>query len=238
MLEQQYKKRIAELIERIVDTQRAKVEIGAKKIAASLIKGEILHVFGSGHSAMIAQEITGRAGGLVPVNTVPDPTRGMAERVEGYGKVLLSHYAEKYMMNPGEVMIIISTSGRNPVPIDIAIEAKHRGLYTIGITSVEYSQYSTSRHSSGKRLFEVVDLTLDNCVPAGDAVVEIKGLAQKVGPSSTFTGAFLANMLILQTIEELLRQGTTPPILISSNQDGADKWNQALWRKYRNRLVR
>ncbi|MGQ9533054.1 MAG: sugar isomerase domain-containing protein [Desulfotomaculales bacterium] len=236
MLETVYYQGIKALIDRIVETQRPNIELGAQTIAASLIQGGVLHVFGSGHSAMVGKEITQRAGGLVPVNLIPDPSEGLAERVEGYGKVLLDAYARKYGLNPGEVIIVVSTSGRNPVPIEIAMEAKARGLFTIGIVSLEYARQSRSRHRSGKRLFEVVDLVLDNCVPPGDAIVEMKELGQKSGASSTIAGALLVNMLMLRVIEEICRRGGTPPILKSQNLEGADEHNQKLLAAYRGRL--
>lgn len=232
-----YYETLLELTGEIVPIQMDKFSQAASAIAACLMSNGVMHFFGSGHSALIAKEITGRAGGLVPVNTIPDPAEGMAERVEGYGTTLLNWYAGRYGLNPGEAMVIVSTSGRNPLPIEIALEAKKRGLYTIAITSLAYSSQVTSRHSSGKRLFEVVDLVLDTGVPPGDALVEIPGLKQKVGPASTIAGALLANMLILRTIEEIIDQGGVPPILMSQNLDGADEHNRTLKGKYRQRLA-
>ncbi len=236
MLETVYYQGIKALIERIVETQHAGIQSAAQRIAASLAQGGILHVFGSGHSAMVGKEITHRAGGLVPVNLIPDPSEGLAERVEGYGKVLLAAYARRCGMRAGEVIIVVSTSGRNPLPIEIAMEAKARGLFTIAIVSLEYAQQSPSRHSSGKRLFEVVDLVLDNCVPPGDALVQVEEVGQKSGATSTIAGALLVNMLMLRVIEEICSQGGIPPILKSQNLEGADQHNQKLLAAYRGRL--
>lgn len=236
MLEMRYYQEIKLLLDRIAATQLSNIEMAAQRIATSLMRGGILHVFGSGHSAMVGKEITQRAGGLVPISLISDPSEGLAERLEGYGKALLDAYARKYGLNQDEVILIVSTSGRNPVPIEIAMEARMRGLYTIAVTSTEYSKCFPSRHSSGKRLFEVVDLVLDNCVPLGDAIVEVGEIGQKVGPSSTITGVFLVNMLVLRVIEEICRRGGTPPVLKSQNMDGADEHNQKLLAAYRGRL--
>lgn len=236
MLETVYYQGIKALIERIVETQHANIQLAAQRIAASLVQGGILHVFGSGHSAMVGKEIAHRAGGLVPVSLIPDPSDGLAERVEGYGKVLVAAYARRCDMRPGEVIIVVSTSGRNPLPIEIAMEAKTRGLFTIAIVSVEYAQQFPSRHSSGKRLFEAVDLVLDNCVPPGDALVEVKKVGQRSGATSTIAGALLVNMLMLKVIEEICSQGGTPPILKSQNLEGADEHNQKLLAAYQGRL--
>jgi len=237
VLETAYFRKIEALLRRVHDTQISTVVQAAQKIADSLAVGGILHVFGSGHSALIGKEVTHRAGGLVPINLIPDPSEGIAERVEGYGKVLLETYEKKYGLKAGEVIIVVSTSGRNSVPIEVALEAKSRGLYTIAITSVEYSRQLPSRHSSGKRLFEVVDLVMDNCVPPGDAILEIEGLGQRAGASSTLAGALLINMVVLRVIEELLKRGQAPPILKSQNLEGADEFNQKLLENYKGRLT-
>lgn len=237
MFDTLYFKKIEALLKKVHDTQNSVVRQAARRIAESLAHDGVLHVFGSGHSAMIGKEITHRAGGLVPINLIPDPSEGIAERVEGYGKVLLEAYERKYGLKADEVIIVVSTSGRNPVPIEVALEAKSRGLYTIAITSVDYSRQLPSRHSSGKRLFEVVDLVMDNCVPPGDAILEIEGLGQRAGASSTLAGVLLINMLVLRVIEELLKQGQTPPILKSQNLEGADDFNMKLLEKYKGRLT-
>lgn len=237
MFETLYFQKIETLLKKVHDTQTSVVAQAARRIAESLAHGGVLHVFGSGHSAMIGKEVTHRAGSLVPINLIPDPSKGIAERVEGYGKVLLEAYEKKYGLKPGEVVIVVSTSGRNPVPIEVALEAKARGLYTIAITSVEYSRRLPSRHSSGKRLFEVVDLVMDNCVPPGDAILEIEGLEQRVGASSTLAGVLLINMLMVRVIEELLKQGQVPPILKSQNLEGADEFNRKLLETYKGRLT-
>lgn len=237
MLERSYIEKIVMLIKSIAESQAAQIDQAAKLIAHSLLNGGVLHVFGSGHSAIVGKEIVHRAGGLVPVNLIPDPAEGMAERVEGYGATLFQRYYEKYGAQKGEVLIVVSTSGRNPLPIEIALEAKAKGLFTVGITSMEYSQAFPSRHSSGKHLFEVVDLVIDNQVPIGDAVIELPGIQQKVGPVSTVTGVLIINLVLIRTIEKMLELGGTPPILLSQNIDGADEHNRALLHKYRHRLA-
>ncbi|MFQ5796439.1 MAG: sugar isomerase domain-containing protein [Candidatus Bipolaricaulia bacterium] len=236
MLSEDYYDQIVNLTERIRKTQREAMLESASLIAESLSKGHVLHAFGSGHSYMIVKEVVGRAGGLVPVNGVYDPTEGVAERIAGYAAPLLKRYESRFGLRQGEVMIIISNSGRNPLPIEMALEAQARGLSTIGITSLAYSQSSSSRHASGKRLYEIVDIVLDNCGEIGDALVEIKELGQRAGPGSTIGGALLINMVMLETIERLIETGHTPPVLKSANLDGADEFNQKLMEQYRGRL--
>lgn len=237
MLVEDYYERVQELLKSIRVTQMGNIEVAAEKVANSIMHGGIVHTFGPGHSDMIAREVTGRAGGLVPINRIPDPTEGMAERVEGYAKVILKNYEQKYKLESDECLIIISNSGRNPLPIEIAIEAKARNLFTIAITSLKHSKKVSSRHKSGKRLFEIADFVLDTRVSYGDSLVEIPGLPQKAGPGSTIAGALLINMLMIKVIDKIVKEGKTPPILKSQNVDGADEFNKGLKGKYGDRLA-
>lgn len=236
MLSEAYYTRVIEMLERIWKTQREALRQAAGLIAASLAQGQVLHLFGSGHSSLIAREAVGRAGGLVPLNDIYDPTEGLAERLEGYAAKLLEKYEASFGLRRGEVLIIISNSGINPLPIEMALEARKRGLTTIGITSFTYTKSAQSRHSSGQRLREVVDIALDNCGQVGDAMVEVPGLAQRVGPGSTIGGALLINLLLLEVIEQLLAAGQEPPILKSINLEGADEFNLRLRERYSGRL--
>ncbi len=210
----------------------------AAKIAESIIAGGIVHTFGSGHSDMIAKEVTGRAGGLVPVSRINDPTGGEAERVEGLAEALLVDYERKCILEKDEIMIIISNSGRNAVPIEICLGAKDRGLTTVAVTSVSFSRKLASRHSGGKNLYEIADYVLDTGVGFGDTLVAIPNSPHRSGPGSTIMGAFLMNTLMLSVIEKIQAEGKELPILKSKNVDGAEEGNERLKEKYRGRICR
>jgi uncharacterized phosphosugar-binding protein len=173
-----YIDQIHQLLDRIRIEQAAAIEMAGAMVAETLQKSGIIHTFGTGHSHMIAEEAFFRAGGLVPVNAILDgriafldgaleSTR--AEREEGYAKSLI----ERERITAGDTAIVISNSGRNTVPIDMALEMKERGVRTIAITNLRQSAAAVSRHSSGKRLFEIVDLAIDTCVAAGDAMLRL-----------------------------------------------------------------
>lgn len=208
------------------------------RIAKSIAADGVLHTFGSGHSQILASEIERRAGGLVPVSSINDPADGWPEQIAGYGARLFQRYAYQYDVQPGDVVLVISNSGRNASPIEVAMEAKAAGLHVVVLTSLEMSKATTSRHPSGKKLYELGDYVLDNGGLPGDAAIDAPGFAYKVGPTSTMSGALLLNLLSMEIIEQLITAGVTPPTYVSQNADGGAAHNEALAKKYRHRIRR
>jgi uncharacterized phosphosugar-binding protein len=235
---QRYLAHIGELLAVMAGTEDDRIEKAAALTATCIANGGIVHVFGSGHSSILAQEVFHRAGGLVPLNAMLDINLTICgtsreiqlERLEGYGTSLLTNYD----VQPGEVVIVISTSGINPVPIDVATEAKSRGATTIAVTSASSYADVVSRHSSGSRLVDVVDLVLDPHVPLGDAIEEVGGTL--VGASSTILGAAMLNALVVATSERLVADGHAVPAFVSQNVPGGDAHNQELLDRYRSRI--
>lgn len=214
------------------------LERGATLLAQSVAAGGVVHTFGSGHSELVARELVGRSGSLVPINQLIDKTEDLAERLPGYGQTLVAFYDQQYQLRSGEVIIVISNSGINPLPIDIALASQERGLKVIGITNQEQSRTLTSRHPSGRRLFEIADVTLHNHAPPGEAALSLGDA--KVGTLATITGAFLINCLLIRTLQRLTDMGHTPPVLLSENHthDDALSHNATLRRRYQGRLRR
>jgi uncharacterized phosphosugar-binding protein len=153
------------------------------------------------------------------------------ERREGYAASLLKHYP----VVKGDLLIVASNSGRNAVPIELALLGRERGLKVVIITNLAHTQAWPSRHSSGQRLADVGDLVIDNCGVHGDACLDLPGMAAAVGPTSSITGAFIVNAVIVQGIENALGRGVAPEIFISSNSNGDDH-NDKLLQKYKNRI--
>jgi uncharacterized phosphosugar-binding protein len=220
--------------------QGPNIEQAARMMADCIAADGVVHVFGSGHSHMMAEEVFHRAGGLFAFNAMLDINlttlgslnAGMVERAEGYAKVVLTSFG----VRPGEVVVVISNSGINPVPIELAIEARKLGAKTIAITSAANYRDAATRHSSGQKLTDVADLTIDSGVPVGDAILALDGLETKVAASSTALGAALMNAIVAQTTEELLAMGYPPPAIVSQNVPGGDEHNTALAERYRSRL--
>jgi uncharacterized phosphosugar-binding protein len=166
------------------------------------------------------------------VQPISDPFEGKAERLEGYAAVLL----RQFDVRNGEVIIISSNSGINPLPVEMALEAKEWGLKVIAITSMAHTQDATSRHSNGKKLYQVADLVIDNCGIVGDAAIKVPGFPGRAGATSSIAGVAIINAIAVQVAENLTEKGITPPILISSNVAGGDEHNERIRAQYRERL--
>ena len=135
------------------------------------------------------------------------------------------------------MLIVHSVSGRNPSAVEIAKGARERGVFVIAVTSLEYSRNVKPRDASLPRLFEAADLVLDNHAPVGDALVQLPGLAQKVGPSSTVTGAAILNAVVTRAAELLLERTGDAPVFLSGNLDGGDEHNKRWLEKYRGQVT-
>ncbi len=221
------------------DEAAAIVRAGAH-VTDTVAGGGIVHLFGSGHSALVAADPVGRSGGLVPLNQIIDRSEDMAERLPGYGRLLALHYHQQYGLEPGETLLVISNSGINPLGIDLAMDARERGLAVIAISNVRQSRTLASRHPSGARLFEVADVTLDNHAPPGEAALALPGVTQRVASVGTVTGSYLINAVLAAAVQGLSERGLEPPILVSENAgiEGADERNAALRRRWQGRLRR
>ena len=186
---------------------------------------------------MIGIEMFVRAGGLANVEAMLDNTiltnfgamkGGNIERLSGLAKVIW----DDYEINEGDIMIIVSNSGRNAVPVEMAMLAKEKGIYTIALTSLKHSKNCESRHESGKRLFELADLVIDNCAPKGDGLLDFNGIQS--GASSTISGSVVVNSIVAETLAILSKEGYKLPVYVSQNVDGYN--NDAIYDKYQNRI--
>jgi len=227
-------------LQRAKETQLKAIQEAAAMIADCIAAGGLLHVFGCGHSQILAEEILYRAGGLVPVNAMLELPLSLQEaskstffeRLEGYAKVIF----DSYQTSPGEVIIIISTSGRNAVPVEMAMAANERGLKVVSLTSLAYSQGVNSRHPSGKKLYELDDVVLDNGAILGDAAIEVAGVSYKVGPTSAVVGIAILWALVVEVVNILVERGVEPPIWLAANVPGSDDVVADYIQEYRHRI--
>ena len=242
MSAQRYFELAAEALRRVGETQQANVNAAAALMVDTIRAGGAIYSFGASHSFMITEELVYRTGGLMLVNPItphgmntmvrPLPATSRIERLPGLGRELL----ETVPAQEGDVLIITSTSGRNSVVIDMALHAREKKMKIIGITSLAYTRGVASRHASGKKLADLCDMVLDNGAPCGDAVVEVAGFPQKVGPVSSITGCALANAVVCEVVARLVEQGVTPPVFVSANLDGGDAHNRRLLDENRHRI--
>lgn len=223
-----YYDNVVALLSSVRSTQADAIAAAGAIVGETIRDGGIVHTFGSGHSAAIAYEAHGRAGGLAAVSAIIDPLRGLAERVEGYGKALMG----PVLLGKHDSMIVISNSGRNALPIEVAMIARENGLKVIAITSLAHSTSVTSRHSSGKMLFELADVVIDNRGEPGDAAVDIEGFDIPIGPTSTITGAYIMNEITASAVRWMLANGVEPPVFKSANLDGSKEHNETLRSRY------
>jgi uncharacterized phosphosugar-binding protein len=215
----------------------------ARMMAQSIARDELIHIIGpGGHSNMAAEEIFWRTGGLAPIDAMLDAgvnlihgarRSNIIERAPGYAKRVFDVYN---LNKPGEVLIIANAYGINSMTIDCALEAKARGLATIGITSRGFADTLApdhpSRHPSGKNLYQEVDCFIDCHLPYGDAIIDVEGCAQKVAPVSTLCNVFTLNLLMIETVKELVALGVEPPLWMSANMPGGDEANKKHFQTY------
>lgn len=236
-----YLSKIQGMIDDVREKQAPRILKAAEMIAASLGQGGILHVLGTSHSQLLAQEIFYRAGCLVPTNAMIEPALGLRkasencywyERQEAYGRVVL----DSYRTEPGDVVLVISTSGCNEVPVEVALQAKKRGLKVIALVSLPYCASVEARHSSGKKLPDIADVVLDNGAVLGDAAIELEGIPYKVGATSGVIGAAILQALVVQVAETLSGRGVEPPIWVSINLPGGTEINAKYLERYKGRV--
>ncbi len=237
-----YIKTVTETIDRAWNTQQDQLTATKALIAQAIEAKKNVFVFGCSHAGILAEEVFYRTGGLAVINPIffpgfmlntrPITMTSSLERVPGLGKIILkqNHVGE------GDVLLLHSVSGRNTVPVEMAIEAREMGVHTVCITNLEYSKSVTSRHPSGKNLYEVCDIVIDNCGVTGDAAVKLDGLEEKIGPTSTTVGTAILNAIVIEAVEQMIADGIVPPVFMSANIDGGDAHNARIFEEYKDNI--
>ncbi len=220
------------LIQKLKTTQEENVEKTARLFADALKNGGMLQAFGSGHSQAGASELCFRAGGFIPTKQIKEPASGAYEGIEGVG----TSFMKKVDVRPNDVVVLISNSGRNPLPVEIALAAHEKGAKVVAITSLEASKNLTAKHSCGKNLWQLADVVIDNCVMDGDASIDVEGLDTRICGMSAITTAILIQACVYRTAQILLEEGIVPPVFKSQNIDGGPEYNDRLLAQYFDRM--
>lgn len=239
--DEEYLPKICEMLSTIEQSENALIEKSARVIYSSLREGGVLHVFATGHSHMIADELFYRSGGLVPVNPLLSSDimvyegaihSTLIERQSGVARRIL----DQANMKKGDCLLIASNSGINIATIEAAEIAKERGLTVIGVTSVTTSRILKSRHPEGKKLYQVCDIVIDNHAPEGDGLLEIPENGQRTGGASTFACLFIAQRIVLKIENQFISEGEIPPVFRSANIPNGDEFNRTLIERYKDRI--
>ena len=225
------------ILERIRSTQMEAIERAAELCAQTIAGDGLVHLFGTGHSRIFVEEMFPRHGsfpGFHPIVELSLTYHNLVvgsngqrqamflEHVEGFGQVILRNF----VFEKPDCFLLFSNSGINEVVVDVALEARRLGLPVIAVVSVDHCTASSALHSSGKKLIGIADIVIDNCTPAGDALVHMPGLEDPVGPGSTIGAAAVTNALKCQIAEKLTALGKPPIVLTSSYFIGSEASKQ------------
>lgn len=234
------------VIVRIYQTQAEAICQTGKLFADCLEKDGVIQAYGTGHSRAFAMELAGRAGGLVPVNRIDLGDLALRagwplarvvsvdiERDLEAGETILSCYH----IEAQDVFIIASSSGVNAAIIEVALRVKQHGHALVAVTSLDHSRQVASRHPSGKKLYELADIVIDNCAPFGDALLSLPGGYGKACSISSVSAALIGQMITAETIRHLIARGIEPPIYLSANIPGGIEQGQQLRQRYGDRVA-
>jgi len=232
-----------DLLQRVRDEEAQSITAAGKLLADTVAGGGRLFAFGAGHSSLAAQDVVYRAGGLALMNLLAVPgvvgvdvmpaTLGSAlERVDGLASAVL----ETSPLRAGDVLIIISLSGRNALPVEMAMSARALGVKVIGVTSVAYASETRSRHVSGTYLRDHCDIVLDSKIAIGDATLTVDTIPAPFAPASTVVTSAILQAVMATAAGALAERGIEPPLLRSGNVDGGHDWNGRVMEEYGDRI--
>ena len=233
----QYHSEVKKLIDKVVHKNQDILNKVIDLVSKTIIDDKIIHAFGTGHSHMIGLELFARAGGIANVNAMLDSTvmtsegarrSAEIERISGFAKVIW----DQHKIKKNDIFIVISNSGRNAMPIEMAELAKSNSNKVIAITSINQSSKYPARIKNQKKLYQIADYVIDNCVPSGDSIIPIgKDFS---GAVSSILGCFIVNLMVTESLKIVHKAGKKLPLFYSQNIDGIS--NEELFSKYEKRV--
>lgn len=246
MSAKKYFSRINEIIKQIEHTQQTAIETAAAAMAKSISSDGLVYLFGSGHSVIPVLDIFPRYGSFVGFCPIYDPrlmwfnvvgpggARELLwlEREEGYAKNVLA----SYVLEPRDSIVVFSHGGLNAAPVEVAIEAKSRGLTVVTVSSHQNYLQTAATHSSGKKLSDIADVAIDNCVPPEDALVDMEGIKERFAAGSTVAGVSIAMALVAEVGSLLVKSGHKPSTFVSPNVGLEPGHNQSVFVEFARRV--
>ncbi len=244
MSSQQYLTQARTLIDRIATTQQEAIRTAAELMADSVANGGLVNLFGSGHSVLPVMDIFPRYGSYPAFRPLLDSrlswftvlgSGGVSEllwleRTEGY----IANFLKNYPLLPADTMVVYSHGGLNAAPVEVALYAKEHGLKVVAVTSVANLALNAPRHSSGKRLADIADVVIDNCVDPIDAMVPVEGWPAPVAAGSTLAVVAISMALTAELAKRLAQRGITLPVFVSPNvADVPPDNNEQVFAEYR-----
>ncbi|MFF9124485.1 SIS domain-containing protein [Streptomyces sp. NPDC014889] len=231
------------LLQRVRDEEAERIAAAGTLLADTVAAGGRLFAFGAGHSSLAAQDLVYRAGGLalmnllavpgtVGVDVVPATLGSALERVDGLASAVL----DSSPLRSGDALIVVSLSGRNALPVEMAVRARALGVRVVGVTSVVYATETTSRNASGTFLKDHCDIVLDSKIAVGDAELTLDTVAAPFAPASTVVTSALLQAVMATAAGVLADRGIEPPLLRSGNVDGGHEWNAQVFDRYADRI--
>jgi len=228
-----YLQKSAEILE-TVKAQQPQIRQAAQMFAETILAGRMVHIFGSGHSRILVEEMWPRYGSFPGFNPIVELSLTFHNLVVGANgqrqamflenvSGLAARIVRNFDLKEIDTAIIISSSGCNVVPIEMAEQFKQRNIKVVSIISVKHSEKSTSKRSDGKKLGDFSDLILDTGAPLGDAMVYVPGLDTPVAPGSTVGGVLLINCIKAELAALLTAAGQPPKVLSSAAVVGAER---------------
>jgi uncharacterized phosphosugar-binding protein len=220
---------LQDVLTSILETQAEAIDTASEWAAEAIAADRFALMVGTGHSFLVTADAFPRIGsypGWLPLHELSTSytatiagNQGLRqvlflENLEGFGQVVL----QNYRLDPRDVLFSISHSGVHALTIDCALTAKEQGLKTVAVTSLAQSKASQPKHSTGKRLFEVCDLVIDNGAPEGDSIVDVAGFPHKVGSLSTITACAIFQALVAETAKRLTERGVSLPQMAHDKQ--------------------
>lgn len=232
MSARKYHEQISAVLGAINEREIGKLEQAGEMLAAAIAAGKRAYLFGSGHSVIPVMDVFPRYGSFVGFYPLYDPrlmwhnvigpggARELLwlERREGY----IEQFLQSYSFEPGDCIIVFSHGGLNAAGIETALYAKARGMNVISVSSLANAAVAKAAHSSGKKLSEVADIAIDNCVAPEDSQVDV-GRREKVAAGSTMAAVYIAMALVAETGARLVAKGFEPMTFVSPNVPGVEK---------------